>query len=78
MSTNMEARLVVMEQLVRKLTTKVETLQKENETLNRTTNEPENDVGPKNSEHVGSKNVRGEGDTEKEGKNMQNDLRNLK
>lgn len=71
-SINMEARLVG------KLTTDVETLQKENETLKGTTNEPRNDVEPNNSKHIGSRNVGGKGDVEEEMKNMQNKLRNLK
>ncbi|XP_042973035.1 uncharacterized protein LOC122304835 [Carya illinoinensis] len=39
---------------------------------------PGHDTEPSNSEHVGSRNARGEGDTEEEGRNMQNELRNLK
>lgn len=42
----MEARLATMEQLVEKLTAKVETLRKENETLRVATNKPETTRNP--------------------------------
>lgn len=68
----MEARLVAMEQLVGRLTTEVETFWKG------TTNELGNDAKPNNSEHVGSKNTGGEGDTGEEMKVMPNELHDLK
>lgn len=77
MSINMEASTVAMEHLVGKLTTELETLRKENKTLKGATNEPKNDVEPSNNKQVGSRNGRGEGDTEEEMMNMQNELYNL-
>lgn len=66
----MEARLAAMEQLVRKLTTEVEFLWKENETLRGSTNKPKNDVEPSNNENIGSRNAGGGGDPKEEMKNM--------
>lgn len=58
----MEARLAAMEQLVGKITTKVETLRKENDTLRVATNGQENDEGLSNNEYVESRNAWGEGE----------------
>lgn len=69
----MKAKLVAIEHMVGRLTTKVEILWKENESSRRTTNEPENDAEPNNSEHVRSRKVGGEGDAEEDRKNMQNE-----
>lgn len=60
----METRLAAMEQLVGK----------ENKALLGATNEPKNDLKPSNSEHKGSRNAGGKGNTEEERKNGQNTL----
>lgn len=74
----MKARLATMEQLVEKLVVEVGTLRKENESLKGATNKPGHNVEPSNSEHIGSRNAGGEGETKDEKRNMHKELRNLK
>lgn len=55
----MEARLTMMEQLVGKPNTEMETLKKENEILKVATSRSKNVARPSNREHVESKDVGG-------------------
>lgn len=73
----MEARLVEMEDMIKKLTTKVRSLQQENEVLLRANGKFMEDVGPSQNEHAESQNAVRVDAVEEERRQMHHELREL-